>query len=409
MLDSSLKIVFKFSTMSISLSFSCQLCLLSVLQSGLAVALPESEQSSNQDLPTEPATQTTNTTSERSSELPPTEKEIPRAEIVPDDPTIGIPEITAIPEIERNVRPENFIPFGGTAHLEKQMLRDLFTKGKSVGHVQDNPKMPYRRLVQRTVMPTEPLPSYGAILTFDDQLVGDSPSAGSAIDIAKDLSPLGARALFFANVNGLSETNLRIILRQHSSTETRVEACNELFESKKEEFIATIRELLKIQGPADEQGNRQYTCEVFNHSAFHQDMSRLKVGTDKHTLCMLGITFIEQCLDEAYAAERPDWERARYFRFPFLHTPKDRDSQTALDELFTEHGIIAVGETQDSKDVDNYSANLAKRSLNAAKKHKRYNPRYGVYGETDSPIALFHTKTWKKIKPGVISFIKENR
>ncbi len=332
----------------------------------------------------------------------PAPAEEPPVEVIPAEPVE--PTEPAEPAI-----PEKFIPIGGIAQLTTQANKDLFTKGKSIGHVQDDPKQPYRRLVQRTFMPTEPLPTYGAVLTFDDQLVGDSKKSGSAIDVAKDLAPLGARAIFFANVNGLSGTNLYLILKKHKTTEKRIEACQKLLDSKKKEFVATIRSLIKIQGPADKDGNRQYTCEVFNHTAFHQDMSTLKVGSDRHTLCLLGINFIEQCLDEAYAAERPDWERARYFRFPFLHTPKDQASKDALDKKFTELGLIAVGETQDSKDVDNYSPSRAKTSLNAAKKHKRYNPKYGTYGQTDTPIALFHTKTWKKIRTGVISYIKENK
>lgn len=334
----------------------------------------------------------------------------PKAEVVPDETVTPTPDpAPPVPVVPQPVReaPTEFVPLGGTRHLLMQADIDLFTKGKAIGHVQNNESKPFRRLVQRTIMPTEPRPTYGAVLTFDDQLVGDSPASGSAIDVAKDLAPLNARAIFFANVNALSETDLRIILRKHSNSAKRLKACQELLDSRKEIFVKTIRSLIKVQGPADQDGNKQYTCDVFNHTVFHQDMSRLKVGTDKFNICLLGIDFIEQCLDEAYEAERPGWERARYFRFPFLHTPKDKATQIALNEKFTELGLIAVGETQDSKDVDNYSHRVAYKSLAAAKKNRRYNPKYGIYGRADQPIALFHTKTWKKIKPGVIKAIKE--
>jgi len=292
--------------------------------------------------------------------------------------------------------------------LVEQADRDLFTKGKDIGHVQDDPKQKFRRLVQRTIMPTEPLSKAGAVLTFDDQLVADSSSMGSAIDIAKDLAPLNTRAIFFANVNGVSGTNVHLILKKKLSDAGKKKLVEELFAKKKKEFVSTIRSLIKVQGPADADGNRQYICEVFNHTAFHQDMSTLKKGTIRYDICIMGIKFIEACIDEAYAAERPGWARARYFRFPFLHTPKDSATKADLNQKFTELGLIAVGETQDSKDFDNFSASLAYKSLVAAKNHKRYTPRYGIYGAADMPVALFHTKTWKKIKSGVIKAVKES-
>jgi hypothetical protein len=69
--------------------------------------------------------------------------------------------------------------------------------------------------------------------------------------------------------------------------------------------------------------------------------------------------------------------------------------------------MISLGETQDSKDFDNYSHKQAYISMLAAKQNKRYNPKYGKYGQTEKPIALFHTKTWPKIKRGVIKAISE--
>ncbi len=305
------------------------------------------------------------------------------------------------------VEEEPFIPVGGIAQLVEQADKDLFTKGKDIGHVQDKPKNKFRRLVQRTIMPTEPFFKAGAVLTFDDQLVADSPKWASAIDIANDLAPLDTRAVFFANVNGVSGTNVYLILKKKISDAAKKKLVEELFAEKKNEFVTTMRSLLKIQGPADEDGNREYICEVFNHTAFHQDMSTLKLGTIRYDICIMGIDFIEVCIDEAYAAERPGWERARYFRFPFLHTPKDAATKADLNKKFTELGLIAVGETQDSKDFDNLSANTAYKSLAAARRHKRYTPKFGVYGVADKPVALFHTKTWKKIKSGVIKAIKQ--
>ncbi len=300
-----------------------------------------------------------------------------------------------------------FIPSGGLAFLTEQADIDLFTKGKDIGNVQNNPKLAYRRLVQRTIMPTEMRPSYGCTLTFDDQLVADNPSSGNAIDIVKDLAPLNARAIFFANVPMVSGKSVNGMMANNSSSEKRLAACNRLLESKRIGFINLIRELIRVKSPANENGNAEYACEVYNHTAFHQNMSQLKIGSDRYKMCIMGIEFIEECLDAAYLLERPGWERARYFRFPFLHAPKYVETKAALNKKFTELGLISLGETQDSKDFDNYSHKLAYTSMLAAKQNKRYNPKYGKYGQTEKPIALFHTKTWPKIKRGVIKAITE--
>lgn len=151
-----------------------------------------------------------------------------------------------------------------------------------------------------------------------------------------------------------------------------------------------------------------YLCEVFNHTAFHQNMSRFKKDTARMDLCFLGIRFIEECLNEAYAAERPGTQRMRYFRFPFLAEPRDKQAKAELNKLFTELGLISLGETQDSKDFDNYSSTRAYKSLEAAQKGKRYDVRKGPYGIAEQPIALFHTKTWSKIKKGVLKFLDEH-
>jgi len=304
-------------------------------------------------------------------------------------------------------QPNKFIPIGGTGNLTEQADIDLFTKGKDIGNVQNNNKLPFRRLVQRTIMPTEPRPQYGATLTFDDQLIADAPTAASAIDIVKDLAPLNARAIFFANVPEVSGKSLNRIMVRYKTTEKRLSACSKLLESKRELFIQTIREILRVKCPAEAQGNAQYAAEVFNHTAFHQNMRRLKVGTDQYNMCIIGIKFIEECIDTAYAKERPNWKRARYFRFPFLHAPKYTETKKHLNQTFTELGLICLGETQDSKDFDNHSHKQAYLSLSAARKNKRYNPKYGQYEKTEKPIALFHTKTWFKIKRGVLKAIQE--
>lgn len=305
------------------------------------------------------------------------------------------------------VEPVVFTPAGGVAFLTEQADIDLFTKGKDIGHVQDNPKLPYRRLVQRSIMPTEENPSYGCVLTFDDHLVADEPNTGNAIDIVNDLAPLGARAIFFANVPKVSELSLNSIIAGNPTSKKRLAACKKLLESKRAEFITIIRELIRIKLPADEDGNAEYACEVFNHTAFHQNMSRLTVESDRYKMCIMGIEFIEECIDTAYELERPDWQRARYFRFPFLHEPTYTKTIKDLNKKFTELGLISLGQTQDSKDFDNLSPSKAYLSLAAAKQHMRYNRPLGKFGETEKPIALFHTKTWPKIKSGIIKAVTE--
>ncbi|MGJ8655354.1 MAG: hypothetical protein ACSHX6_02800 [Akkermansiaceae bacterium] len=306
---------------------------------------------------------------------------------------------------EENLTPAIFVPTGGMADLTDPGDIELFTKGKDVGNVQNNPKLYLRRLVQRTVMPTEKLPSYGFTLTFDDQLIGDSPSQGNAIDIVNDLAPLGARSIFFANVPRVSAKSVNGIISRNNTSAKRLAATKQLLESKREEFITTIRSIIKVKCPPDANGNSEYAAEVYNHTAFHQNMGRFRIDSDYFKICIMGIEFIEECLDEAYLAERPDWERARYFRFPFLAEPRNQAARDALNATFTKLGLVSLGETQDSKDYDNYSYKQAYNSLIAAKKGRRYNPKYGTYGQTEKPIALFHTKTWPKIKRGVINAI----
>jgi len=280
-------------------------------------------------------------------------------------------------------------------------VRTLFKKGHDIGRVGDKPTGSYRRLVQRTIMPTETLPWYGAVLTFDDQLVPAASGDSSAMDIAKDLQKSKARAIFFANVPGLSSKSLYPIYRATTNLEKRKEKCLALLKKQKPVFIKTLRALLKMKQDGE------YVCDIFNHTAFHQDMRRFKVGSRQMEMCIVGIRFIEECLDEAYKAERPDFERPRYFRFPFLHVPRDSKARTALNKLFIELGLIALGETQDSKDFDNGSAKRAMASIKAAQNNKRYSVSAGAYGQTDKPIALFHTKTWSKIKSGVLKIIKD--
>jgi len=336
----------------------------------------------------------------------------PEAETPTGTPTTaaenGVPTTQEIPKAIP-VEDPPFIPIGGIAQLTDQADIDLFTKAKDVGHVQNNPALTHRRLVQRTIMPTEPVSKAGAVLTFDDYLVADSPSSASGIDIANDLAPLNTRAIFFANVNGVSGKDVSRIVKLKLTDDEKKAKITELLESQRTVFTQTIRDLLKIQGPADADGNKEYICEVYNHTAFHQDMTSLKLGTINYDICIIGIDFVESCIEAAYLAERPGWKRARYFRFPFLHVPKDKATKEDLNQVFTKHGLISLGETQDSKDFTNYSSSSAYKSLAAAKKNRRYNPKFGgTYGRADNPIALFHTKTWKKIKSGVIKAIKEN-
>ena len=278
----------------------------------------------------------------------------------------------------------------------------LFQKGYDLGRVGDRPTGSYRRLIQRTVMIGEPQQAHGAILTFDDQILPTDRGHSSALDIAKDLQPRGVRAIFFANVPAVSEKSLNAILRRTSDRTKQTEQVLKLLNAQRKSFVTGIRNLLKIK-----KGD-QYLCEVFNHTAFHQNMSRFKKGTARMDLCIVGIRFIEECLDEAYAAERPGMQRMRYFRFPFLAEPRDKTAKAELNKLFTEFGLLSLGETQDSKDFDNDSSTRAYNALAAAKKGKRYDIRKGAYGIAEQPIALFHTKTWSKIRTGVLKFLDEH-
>ena len=82
----------------------------------------------------------------------------------------------------------------------------------------------------------------------------------------------------------------------------------------------------------------------------------------------MGIQFIETCLDEAYNKARPNWERARYFRFPYFSTPKGNTRNT-VDRIFTELGLISVGATSDSKDFKNEDPKKAYESIHAGKEN----------------------------------------
>ncbi len=332
-----------------------------------------------------------------------------------DSPSPEEPKTTPAPVAEPQSpevitpQPPPFVP---QPHLQGELGylpekdRQLFTPGVDVGYVRDNPANPHRRLVQRTIMLTEETPRWGAILTFDDQLVPFTREESAALSVAKDLQKVNARAIFFANVPGVSAHDVRRILRKHQSTAARTAACQELLDSKRDIFIETMRELLRMKNTSSDGLNPFYTCEIYNHTAFHQDMKALKANSDRLALCLQGITFIEECLDEAYKAERPGWQRTRWFRFPFLHAPKKKEVKTEVIALFNKLGLLALGETQDSKDVLNLSWKKAYQSLEAAKKNKRYNPKFGgVYSSAEQPVALFHTKTWSKIRQGVLSAI----
>lgn len=273
----------------------------------------------------------------------------------------------------------------------------LFIKGRALGHVGDDPKNPHRRLVQRTLMPSEMLPAYGVILTFDDQLLPLAEGDSSALEVAQDLSACHARAIFFANVPQNSTRILNSLLR----TDDPEASVRKLLLKRKPEFMKAVRDLLKIKD-----GERN-VCDVHNHTAFHQNMKSMKPGSDRFKVCIEGIRFIEECLDEAYAAERPGVVRTRYFRFPFLAAPKYTSTRKALDAVFTELGLVALGETQDSKDVLNFSPDLAYEAMKAAKTNRRYNPTLKAHGETEQPIALFHTRSWSRIKSGILKAINE--
>ncbi len=341
---------------------------------------------------------------ETKADLDPTNPDNPAPDLDPTNPDNPAPVVDPTAPEE----PKPFIPTGGMAALTEQAEIDLFTVGKDVGNTHDKASNPYRRLVQRTIMQTEPKPEYGFTLTFDDQLIAEEPTWGNATDIAKDLAPLGARAIFFANVPKVSAKTVDTIFAENRGTEARLKATTAILESRRIEFIRAIRTLIRIKCPADADGNQEYACEVYNHTAFHMNMRNFTVDSDQYKISIMGIEFIEACINHAYKAERPDWERARYFRFPFLASPRNRETQTALNAVFTKLGLVSVGETQDSKDYENESPTKAYDALAAAKSGRRYNPKEkGVFGRTEKPIALFHTKTWPNIKSGVVKAIQE--
>lgn len=325
------------------------------------------------------------------------------------------PKVTEVAEVSPPVPTQPAAPLENL-HLKEGSLdyilttpdRDLFEKGKRLGHVQDNPKNSYRRLVQRTIMPSEAPPFYGPVLTFDDQIVPAAPDHASALEIAEDLQKVGARAIFFANIPGVDKYSVLKIAKRSGTFASKEKACLDLLNSKRSSLMKVTRDLLRMKNAPNALGHAQYTCEVYNHTAFHQDLLRAQASSDSFKLSLVGIDFIEKCLDEAYAAERPDWPRTRYFRFPFLHVPKNRAAQELLDAKFSELGLISLGETQDSKDVHNKSSKEAYKSLIAAQKGFRYNPKLGGnYGKAERPVALFHTKTWRDLKSGILSAIKE--
>ncbi len=329
-----------------------------------------------------------------------------------------------IEEIEETTSTEVIVPEKHIAHPHLQGSLDylaeedrkLFTPGLNIGHVADDSSRVHRRIVQRTIMLTEKTPSCGAILTFDDQLVPFTEQESSGLEVARAIQAKNARAIFFANVPGVSGHDANRIIHEHSTTEKRLEACQALLESKRPIFIQAIRDIIRLKNKAPEplkgiefstaSPKVYYTCEVYNHTAFHQDMKRLKAGSDHLALCLMGISFIEECLDEAYAAERPGWKRTRWFRFPFLHAPSNPTVLQAVTEHFNQYGLLSLGETQDSKDVLNASWKKAYQSLQAAKNNKRYNPKFGgAYSSAEQPIALFHTKAWSKVGQGILKAI----
>lgn len=310
--------------------------------------------------------------------------------------TFSQEDLVPSPKVEAEV-PETEKP----ALAASEDPEKLFQKGFILGRVGDQPKGTHRRLVQRTLMIGETQQAHGVILTFDDQIIPTDRGHSSALDIMKDLQPRGIRAIFFANVPGVSEKSLYSIDRSKLSLAQKKERCQKLLDAQRPRFVTGIRELLRIKK------DDVYLCEVFNHTAFHQNLGPMKRGTARFEMCLLGIRFIESCLDEAYAAERPDQQRMRYFRFPFLQEPTSAETQAELDLVFTELGLISLGETQDSKDFSNSSPTHAYKSLKAAQNGKRYDTKKGPYGVAESPIALFHTKTWAQIRPGVLKFLDE--
>ena len=52
--------------------------------------------------------------------------------------------------------------------------------------------------------------------------------------------------------------------------------------------------------------------------------------------------------------------------------------------------------------------NRAYQALASAHQGKRYDIRKGAYGIAEQPIALFHAKTWSKIRKGVLKFLDEH-
>lgn len=336
---------------------------------------------------------------------------IPDTPVNPNTTSTTVVESAALPESLPDmpvapVTPEESNP--ATTTPDKPALNPasdpakLFQKGFTLGRVGDKPTGGYRRLVQRTIMIGEEQQAHRCILTFDDQILPTDSGHSSALDIAKDLQPRGVRAIFFANVPAVSEKSLDLIRKATSDREKQNQRVSDLLESKREHFISGMRELLKIKH------NDTYICEIFNHTAFHQNMTRFKKGSAEMEQAIIGIRFIAECIDAAYAAERPEQTRMRYFRFPFLAEPRDKEARTALNEVFTELGLISLGETSDSKDYNNGSSTHAYKSLAAAYKGKRYGVKQGAYGKADEPIALFHTKTWSKIRKGVLKFLDEH-
>ena len=276
----------------------------------------------------------------------------------------------------------------------------MFTPGLKLGNIGDNPKKSYRRVFQRTLMPTEEKHWWNAVITFDDQLIPFSKEEASAREVMADLAPRGVRALFFANVPGVASPTLRPLLRMKNAEE-RAEACREILEERRAQFVEEIRFLLRMKKEG------VWLCDVHNHTAFHQNMRSFKEGSARMQLCVQGIRFVEECLAEAYEAERPGVARSRWFRFPFLAVPRDSKARAAINDLFTELGYLSSGETQDSKDYANRSPKQAYNSLRAAFEGKRYNPKLGPYSTAQHPTALFHTKTWRDIRSGVLQALDE--
>ena len=294
----------------------------------------------------------------------------------------------------------------GSLSFLKPEDRALFEPGLDPGYVRDDPKNGHRRLVQRTIMLSEAVPRYGAVLTFDDQLIPFTQEESSAMAVAQDLQRVSARGIFFANVPGVSKFDVDRILRSATTSEAAVAASRALLDERRALFVQAMVDLLEMKNEGSTLEKPRYTNEVYNHTAYHQDMRSLKEGSARLAVCLDGIVFLEECLIEAYAKARPGFERVRWFRFPFLHDPERKAVKEAVIETFNQLGLLSLGETQDSKDVLNLSADKAYRSLEAAKKGRRYNvAKGGVYSRTEQPVALFHTKTWRKIGRGVLRAI----